>query len=322
MTLLCTLVKRSALAFSLALAATAALAQGGPAAACPPQATMPDARAMQAFAEQASDRGLLWRATKNGRSLHLYGTLHAGRAAWMFPGPKLRAALDASDTLALELDLSNPQVMGELQAGMAAVPHPPLSPERRARLARQTAAACLPEGALAALHPVMQAITLSLLAGRWEQLDPAFSLEAGLIGFAGARKMPVVSLETPADQIPALLPADPAQALDALDQALDQLEDGRARRVLRRMGQAWEAGHLQDLQAYEAWCECIRNEADREQLRRLNDARNGPLARRIDALHGEGRRLMVAVGALHMTGPQALPALLAGLGYEVERLFP
>jgi hypothetical protein len=37
-------------------------------------------------------------------------------------------------------------------------------------------------------------------------------------------------------------------------------------------------------------------------------------------LHAQGQRVFAAVGALHMTGPNALPVLMAGRGYHVERV--
>ena len=46
------------------------------------------------------------------------------------------------------------------------------------------------------------------------------------------------------------------------------------------------------------------------------------MAERIEALHGEGKRVLVAVGALHMTGEQGLPRLMAARGFTVERLVP
>ena len=55
-------------------------------------------------------------------------------------------------------------------------------------------------------------------------------------------------------------------------------------------------------------------------LARLNDARNPAMAERIAALHGEGRRVFAAVGALHMTGAQGLPRLLRERGFTVERV--
>jgi uncharacterized protein YbaP (TraB family) len=90
--------------------------------------------------------------------------------------------------------------------------------------------------------------------------------------------------------------------------------------VLRRLAEAWEQGDLAALEDYLAWCECGDSEADREFMRRLNDERNGPLADGIAALHERGQRIFAAVGALHMTGPQALPALLAARGFRVERV--
>ena len=55
-------------------------------------------------------------------------------------------------------------------------------------------------------------------------------------------------------------------------------------------------------------------------MQRLNDDRNSGLADGIDALHRDGRKVFAAVGALHMTGAKALPALLAQRGFTVQRL--
>jgi len=44
------------------------------------------------------------------------------------------------------------------------------------------------------------------------------------------------------------------------------------------------------------------------------------LADRIDALHMQGKRVLAAVGALHMTGNKGLPKLMAERGFSVERI--
>ena len=101
---------------------------------------------------------------------------------------------------------------------------------------------------------------------------------------------------------------------------VEQLERGSAQRVIGRLATAWERGDLAEIGAYERWCDCVASDDDRAQLRRLNDDRNPALADGIEALHRSGRSVFAAVGALHMTGDKALPALLAQRGFIVQRV--
>jgi uncharacterized protein YbaP (TraB family) len=301
-------------------APAADVASAPAAAACPPVAQPPTPQQIQAAQRDARDRGFLWRISKDGRNSYLFGTLHLGRMPWIFAGPRLREALASTDTLALELDLTDPAV---LQNPPAAVTAPmPLTDALRARLSRQIAAACVPEAAIQKLNPLMQAITLTVLAARWEGLDASFAQEIVLATTARAQQRTIVSLETAQSQLAVLLPTEPAEAQRLLDQALEQLEKGRARPLLRRLADAWAEARLQEIEDYAQWCECADTPQDREFLRRLNDERNPPMAERIDALHRDGKRVLVAVGALHMTGNHGLPRLMAARGYTVERLVP
>lgn len=309
---------------ALAQAAAPAPAGASPVRECPPPPRSPDAQQLQAAQEQARDRGMLWRLTRDGRVSYLYGTVHIGRLEWIFPGPVVRAALAATDTLALELDLADPSMAQAMQASLAGQPDAlPLPQTLQRRLTRQIEAACLPQGMLENQHPLMQAITLTVLAGRWEGLEPGYAQEIMLAGAARAAGLQVISLETVALQVGALIPAEEATARAMLDKTLQQLESGVTRRTTARLAQAWAEGRLAELEQYERWCECMNTDQDRELMRRLNDDRNPKLARRIDALHGSGKRVFAAVGALHMTGLRALPGLLAQRGFTVERVaFP
>lgn len=266
---------------------------------------------------RGEDRGLLWRLTRGGRTSYLYGTVHVGRPAWRVLGPQTAAALQASDTLALEIDPTDPALLAALEDK---TPAPTLPEALNRRLRAATQRACVPLLALAHLHPVLQATTLTVLDARWLGLDPNHSLEMLLAERAKARRLKIVALETAEQQKSVLVPADPAEALAVIEQTLDQLDSLVSRRVLQRLVQAWERGDLDTLERYEQWCECAASEEDRAFLRRLNDERNAPLAGRIAALHAQGRRVFAAVGALHMTGAAALPRLLAEQGFKVERV--
>ena len=281
------------------------------ASACPPPLPVPAAGAV------AKDRGLLWRITRDGRSSWLYGTLHVGKPGWHRFGPRVAAALKGSDELALEVDPSDPALVAALtDTG----PPPELPAELQLRLAYAYERACVARESLASLHPVLQATTLTVLEARWLGLDAAYAQEQLLLAQGRAARLPVVSLETAAQQKAALVPHDKAEALATLEQSLTQLEDQSGRRVLARLTQAWEHGDLTTLEHYERWCECASSDDERAFMRRLNDERNPALADGIEARHRAGRRVFAAVGALHMTGPQALPLLLARRGFMVERV--
>lgn len=256
---------------------------------------------------------------RDGRTADLYGSVHVGKLDWAFPGPQLRAALTASDTVALEIDVGDPQMAARLKAPAGAA-MPALPAALRTRLERQSDATCLPKELLATLHPVLQAVTLTVLAARWQGLDPGYGQEFVLSGFARAVQQRVVSLESPEAQMAALIPRDAAGVERFVEQMLEQLEQGRVQGVIARLAAAWERGDLAELANYERWCDCVASDDDRAQMRRLNDDRNPALADAIEALHRDGRKVFAAVGALHMTGAQALPALLAQRGFKVERV--
>jgi uncharacterized protein len=299
-----------AVAQTTATAATTAPAAAPAPSSCPP-ALDPRVPA------RGEDRGLLWRISRNGHVSHLFGTVHVGKPAWQAIGPLTSAALRAADTLALEVDPTDPAVLAALEDK---TPAPPLPDALRRRLVAATERACVPLLVLASLHPVLQVTTLTVLDARWLGLDPNHSVEMLLVQRAKSLRRRVVSLETAEQQKQAIIPADPAEAVAMVEHTLDQLDSLLSRRVLEKLVTAWEQGDLAMLERYEEWCECASNDEERAFLRRLNDERNGPLADRIAALHGQGRRLFAAVGALHMTGAAALPRLLAERGFKVERV--
>jgi hypothetical protein len=314
-------MRKSFVAWMLAglAAALPAQAQSQGGASCPPQATPPTPQQVQEASARAKDRGFLWRATKDGRTHHLYGTIHVGTLDWVFPGPKVRAAMMDAEVMAFELDPLDPSIQASLRGSGGGAP-PKLAPALADKLARQIERACLPAQALASLHPMMQAVTVLLVEAARDGLQAGYGQEFALAGFARARQLRIVSLETPERQMAALIPADAAKAERLVGLTIDQLEGGQSRRVLKRMADAWERGDLDELANYERWCECVNSAEERSMMAALNDERNPAMADRIAALHGEGKRAFVAVGALHMTGPQALPALLEARGFRVERV--
>jgi uncharacterized protein YbaP (TraB family) len=299
----------------IALLASLAGITLGAQAACPPEPAVPTPEQIAGWAGKAPDRGVLWRISRDGHSSYLFGSLHVGKAQWIVPGPALRAAWADTEVLALELDPA------DVLPALAKMPPPPPLPEKLAlRMQAQVRAACLPEGALSTLPLMLQLSTLTLFEARRDGLDAGFGQEMMLLGLAKAEGRPVQSLETVEEQLAALSGGEQEMAL--LDAGLRQLQQGQVRGPLRKLAEVWSRGDLQTLADYRRWCNCADTPAERDWIKRLNDDRNLQLAGRIDALHAAGQRLFVAVGALHMSGPEALPRLLAARGFEVQALVP
>lgn len=298
-----------------------AAAGGEPAAVCPPVAQTPAPAALQRMARSARDHGLLWRVDYRGHTAWLYGTLHVARLPWAFPGPTVMAALRASDSLALELNVLDPESLQALQAGMRANPAAaPLPPALAERLAAQVQAACLPAEAMQALRPDAQALTLLTLVGRRQGLDPAYGIDMALAGAARALGKPVWALETPERQLRELISDDLAEVQDSVRSTMEQLESGDAARGLGELAQVWADGRASLLETYPRWCRCMDSAQERADFTRMVDGRNPAMARQVAAQLRAGKAPFVAVGSLHLVGPRGLPALLAAQGFAVQRV--
>jgi len=287
---------------------------------CPPAAIPLDPARFQTGMRTAADHGFLWRIAKDGRTSYLYGTLHAARPAWMFPGPRTTAALEASEVLALELDLLDADVRERLIKAVNARPDERLPPALAARMEKRMAAECVDAASLRGFVPEFQVASLAVLAARREGLDPSYAIDLILALMARDLGKATTSLETPEAQIAALRMPTREATIEFVTSGLDELDAGKSGPLLARMASAWTDGNLAELENYERWCDCLNSAAERASMKRLLEDRNPLLAAAIDKVHAGGRSLFAAVGSLHMIGARGLPALMRERGYVVEQI--
>lgn len=306
------------LAAAAALSATPARA-ADESTTCPPQAAVHTADRVERGMREARDRGFLWRISKDGRSSYLYGTIHAARQEWMYPGPTIVEAIRGSDTLALELDVLDPAIQQRLAASIGSRRSDPLPPALVRRLDQRLAVECVDAATWGRFAPEFQVASLTVLAARRDGFDPSYAIDLVLAGLARDLGKPVVSLETPEAQMQALQMPTHAETIAFVDDALKDLEAGRARPMLNRIAKVWVDGNYAELSNYAKWCDCLRTRSDRAAMKRLLDDRNPGLAASIDALHVGGKQVFAAIGSLHMIGPNGLPALMKKRGYKVEQ---
>ncbi len=300
--------------------AVAPPARNEPPTDCPPTPTPPTEDELRALHQDARDRGYLWRIVKDERASYVYGTIHVARRDWALPGPTVSRALNAVDTVALELDPLDPAIQAGLAQGVASMRRPGLPATLDARLAAQARADCLPDAPFAVMAPSVKAMVLTTVVGRRDGFDPAYGIDNLLAAFGHARKLEVVSLETPALQLTVLDMGSDDATVAWVDNTLAGVERGVARAQLAALARAWADGDLAAMTPCADAADCAATGPDGAMRRRVLDDRNPTLAAGIDALHTAGKRVFAAVGSLHMVGPLGVPALLAARGYRVERV--
>lgn len=276
---------------------------------------------------QTKDHGFLWRVERDGRTSWLYGTMHIGKAEWMPPGPRVQEALLHSDVIALETDAQEVAAAAKNRTnapaknGTADFPADEIQRERLARLLKSTCISDELFREISKMRATRQIALLGLLALQAEGLYPEFGSEQYLIGYARDSKKPLTGLETFAEQTTLIMETGGEGSLSArIDAALSRLESGKNRKVTAVIADTWARGDLKKLEHHEDWCDCLNTPEEKTAQERLTSGRQPLMATRIEALHAQGKRVFVAVGAMHMVGPKGLPGLLQAQGFQVTRV--
>ena len=296
-----------------------ALADAPGADTCPPPAPSLTRELIQTAQQQASDRGFLWRISRDGRDSFLYGTIHAGRPAWFALGPRTEASLFRTGALALEINVTDPAVLAALREASEGPPRA-LPAQVMQSLRTAWAAECLPQADLERGAAEMHVMQVAVAKAQRHGLFPLYGAESLLLMRSLRAERPVVGLESVQTQLSALLARNDEEAASLVEGTLAELQRPQAAGALQRLAQAWATGDLHDLETYTAWCDCVNTPAEREAYERLVDGRNPGMADAIERIHAD-MSVFAAVGALHMVGPQGLPALLAARGFQVSRVF-
>lgn len=287
---------------------------------CPPAPIAPTHEQIEAGAENARDRGFLWRISKEGRTSYLYGTMHIAKFEWMFPGKEVAKALHATDTVALELDILDPDIKRRMDRGMRALRGTQLPESLVLRMRKLAQSVCVPYESVANLPPELQLVMLSIWLARRDGLEPAYAIDAFLAAAGRGAKKDVISLETPESQLDALQMENPEETISLVKEDLDELEKRDGNPFFEQVAKIWGESDYEEMSRFEEWCNCLNTDAERKMMKRLLDDRNPNLAKGIDALHKNGKEVFAAVGSLHMFGPLALPLLMEKRGYKVERV--
>lgn len=274
-----------------------------------------------------AERGALFKVSGRDHTLYLYGTIHAGRADFYPLEPRIRAALAAAPTLALEIDAArDPAAVAAAfqQHGMFAAGSPGiggLPAARRLRIESGLKQQGIDPAAVARMKPWMLATMLALVDMSKLGYDPALGVDDHLARLARSQQTRIAELESVQYQAALLDGIPEAEQWRLLEETLDNMASGRQLREGRELFDAYE-------RADQAALDRIAQRIDHDDTTTgiftrevLLKERNGPMADKVAALLAREDKAVVAVGLLHLLGKGGLPELLRQRGMRVERLY-
>lgn len=281
--------------------------------------------ACQAF---AAERGALFKVSNGANALYLYGTIHAGRPDYYPLEPRIREAMAAAPTLALEVDMNGDQAAiaaammkhGVFPAGTQGLGGLPA--ERRVRIEAALRKQGIEPAMVAQLKPWMLVATLAVVEGMKLGYDPKLGVDAHLAELARASgKTRVTELESMEFQAALFSRMPVEEQWKMLEESLDDMASGRQERETRELFAAYEGADQAALDRIAKRMEEDNTVSGKFMREVLMVERNGPMADKVVSLLGREQNAVVAVGLLHLVGKDGVPELLRKRGVKVERVY-
>ena len=265
----------------------------------------------------------LWEVTSLTNRAYLFGTVHAGKADWYPLPPAVEDAFDDSRVLVVEADITDEEAMARTSSAMKyrwpANLATNVPADQYVRFRRLLARYAIAEDQVIQLKPFM-AVSL-LVFSEWSRLGfvPNYGVDLYLITKAKAEKKPVVEIEGVDTQIRLMDSLTNQENLMLFKGTLDALESGLTDEQVKGMVAAWQAGDPAGiLDVARRYNEKVPGA--REFENKFIWARHGAMMEKIEGyLNHSKDRHFIAVGALHLAGPDGLVERLRRKGYIVRQ---
>ncbi|MFL6589764.1 MAG: TraB/GumN family protein [Chthoniobacterales bacterium] len=261
----------------------------------------------------------MWVIKDADSTIYLIGTLHLLKRDTEWNSEKVKKCVRESTELWLEItDFDDKTTMAALLAKFGLDPQHPLSTklndDQRKRLEKVATTYGIPVASLEPMRPWLAAVLLSAGPLTKAGYDPKSGVERILVAQATAEGDKIRGLETAEDQFRIFADLGEAEQIAFLESTMDDVEKGIE--LLDRLAKAWVDG---DIAAIERTGLDEMRTKEPAVYDKLVVQRNTAWAEKIAGmLKGSGVE-QIAVGALHLVGPDSVQAQLAKRGIKAER---
>jgi len=261
----------------------------------------------------------LWEVSdSSGPRAWIFGTVHALPPGTPWQRPAIGEALAKADRLVLEIGEDiNPQIAGEALSRLALTPGlPPASarvdPAYRADLFKSYHRLGLRDQSFPDQETWAIALQIAAISGEKNDVHAVDGVEPELRRLAKGK--PIVGLETIDGQFAIFDTLPEPQQKTLLEQTVVEVASPEDEE--RQLLDLWLRGDDLGI-ARESSKGFLADQALRTALL---SGRNAAWLKQVETMLKGGARPFIAVGAAHVSGPDGLPALLAGHGWTVKRV--
>ena len=258
--------------------------------------------------------------TPQNKEIFLLGSLHVLKSDAYPLAKAIDDAYSVSQKLVFETDLKgmlDPAVqakmvdLGRYPEGQTIFQH--ISTEMRSALKKKMTDLGMPLEQFGRFRPWFLALTMTVLEMQRLGFSPDFGIDVHFYGRAAADQKEIGFLESIEFQLNLLGRMNELDQHAFLGQTLKDLDI--AAQMADDMLKFWKMGNCDSLYAI-----LFKSFEDYPQIEnRLLRQRNQDWAKQIEEMMGEGKNILVIVGAGHLVGPGSVVAILKEKGYEVEQ---
>jgi uncharacterized protein len=274
--------------------------------------------------QDAPKRGLLYEIRTKSNTVYLFGTIHVGKPEFYPLNLPVTQALSSSKRLYLEADISDTASVTAAVNKWAFYPagttlDQKLSPSLMKRVREKLALYKMPADAALRTKPWMVAQAIILGDASQAGYDPDLAVELYLSGLATGLRKEIKGLETLDEQFAMFDAISEADQATFLDEVITEVEGGGGRKELVSLAHAWASADAAGLESARKLA-MDAPPVGRKLMARLVDERNLILADRIAEIVRTGPPSFVAIGALHLVGPDSVVELLRKRGFKLSEL--
>jgi uncharacterized protein len=266
-------------------------------------------------------KGLLWKIEKPGQEAsHIFGTMHVGDPSVVNLAPEVEHAFRNADRFAMEMLLTM-AAEGKIISGSFFNDGRTLksimqSDDYRKLLDLLNRRLYLPENVVTNMRP--WAVLVMLMMPRPGESDKESALDMMLYRRASVRKIPLLGLETPEEQLAVFDTMSLQDQVWMLNRSVQEFNEVSEQMPL--MLKAYVNRNLEDLVKLQDKAMSDDSDIDDLFMHELVDKRNIRMVDRMQDFLAQGNAF-IAIGALHLPGKNGVLHLLEQQGYSVSSVY-